>query len=345
MRIDRQMLLRHQACREGLEWFSSQWPAESTSFADGLAALQRDGHRDFLAWVALHVPELRALAPPELVASVLGPRWSELAMLADSLSTFRWLAPTAPPDELAALVHMHAERLVAQSGASAGFTASAVVPLEVAWSEVVPPVSESWDAQHGEGPPPLEWAASWRCAYRAAQQGGEPAAEAALQALLASAQVTTCAPSQAQAALGLQPALWFEQRQRIIGDLSVQLRSIAKVAQQVCRTVDDIAFLRCYGRAKRCFAAASQEEAFSASGRSLWYLTGQHTGEQEAVVHGASTVAATARLDVGAAALWLLADVRAPSPFAPILEIWRLGYWPAGPVNGTFLIGDPNGGQ
>ncbi len=345
MRIDRQLLVNHQACREGLDWFSTRFTTESTSFTDGLAALQRDGHPEFIAWAALHVPELRDLAPPELLAGILGPRWAELGALADRLSRFRWLAPTQDAADVAGLIEMHGERLAAQAGVPSGFNQVKIVPIEEAFAQVVAAVSQTWDAAQGDGPPAVSWALLWRRAYLAARSGGEAAAQTAVSRLLADAAATAAQVSpgmaQAEMALGVPPAPWFELRQRVIGDLSLQLRPIAQVAQQVCRTVDDLAFLRCYARTKRSLAAVSYGEDFTSAERVLIKLAGQHRPAAEAVVHGASTVAACARLDVGAAALWLLADVRAPNPFAPLLEVWRLGYWPAGAIDGTFLIGDP----
>jgi hypothetical protein len=67
----------------------------------------------------------------------------------------------------------------------------------------------------------------------------------------------------------------------------------------------------------------------------------QQSPGEEAASYAAQTLAGTLRLDLGAQGLWLLADVAEASPWEPLLGIWRLGYWPAGAIDGRFVVGSP----
>jgi hypothetical protein len=55
-----------------------------------------------------------------------------------------------------------------------------------------------------------------------------------------------------------------------------------------------------------------------------------------------TVIASQAREDAVGHALWLLADVQAPSPFEPLISLWRQGCWPAGISGGRFVLGVPD---
>ncbi|MBI4339156.1 MAG: hypothetical protein HY680_04305 [Chloroflexi bacterium] len=52
-------------------------------------------------------------------------------------------------------------------------------------------------------------------------------------------------------------------------------------------------------------------------------------------------VSGAAAADAARAAEYLMGShLLPPDPFEPLMEVWRLGYWPMGVIEGRYVLGD-----
>lgn len=329
-RIDQAALTRLGACAAGFEWLAGQAQDGGLSIDAAIEALLAAGDTGFLAWGFLRAPEWRRRAPVELQARVMGPGYHALAGLVDGLPRFHWLDPP-PGDEaldLRATVETHLRRLsplgFAPPSATVPVLRRSLVEAFRLTAADVHPEGRSGEAHDDRG---VLFQAAWRAAAAASGEHRGSAAERVVAALR-------------KADRPAAPSPWFSLRFAVEAELADNLAEIAPVRDQTREAATDLATAGTYAAACRRFARAERDPAWIAAERAVFDGEAP-TDALRSVVWAGRAVSEAACRDAVGEALWLLADVESPSPFAPLLDLWRWGYWPAGLVEEGFVVGDP----
>ena len=131
---------------------------------------------------------------------------------------------------------------------------------------------------------------------------------------------------------------WTTTMANLLQDLREKLQPIHEVRQQAEEAVQDGLARGCYAQLPDLLGAAAGAPHPSAAP-----ATPDAAGRliAEPVQRLRQQVTAAAERDAVGEALWLLADVQAPSPFPPLLTCWRQGVWPVGLLDDRFLLADP----
>jgi len=91
--------------------------------------------------------------------------------------------------------------------------------------------------------------------------------------------------------------------------------------------------------------AAARAAALDAARDAAWDAAGDAAGDAAwAAAQGVVWAAAWAAARVAArGAAWLVVADRLshPNPWEPLMEVWQMGYWPVGPVDGSFAVFEP----
>ncbi len=335
------------ACDKGAEWFVESFGENGVSVSQLVEKANADKKTGYLIWCAYRLPWLRQALGEASLNRLIGLEHRALQTLVDELPHYSWLRADGISDRVATrLANTHLRRL-----APLGFIPTASVisvvrwPLSGAWSHIVPTISLFAEDHEFDAPPPL-WSAVWRTAVKSHEETQKEHEERPSDETLRRAYATAWAMDDGGAIPNefVDDSLlgWWHVRQHARESFGGDREEDPAVVQTE-KVITDQVLEMVFSQSSSFFMELSRSPRWRTAEHTVSRVLGLPSDVDvlgQATFGARTLLAQHARDDALLHAQWLLHGDLGPSPFEPVLELWRHGLWPVGLLDDAFVVVD-----